>query len=102
MSTQFKGARSILLVDDDPRDVALTLAALKKYRLDSKVVVVNDGAAALDYLYRRGKFETRPGGNPSMVLLDHKMPKVTGLEVLEAMKADEHLKTIPIQLVREH
>src|SRR6185295_6946618 len=61
-----------------------------------KVTVVHDGAEALDYLYRRGKFQWRAGGNPIVVLLDNKMPKISGLEVLKIIKADEHLKIIPV------
>lgn len=88
--------KHILLVEDDPRDVELTLAALKDHNLDYPVFVVHDGAEALDYLYCREKFKTRAGGHPIVVLLDHKMPKVSGLEVLRTMKADEHLKIIPV------
>lgn len=88
--------RHILIAEDDPRDEELTLAALEEYHLANKVFVVHDGAEALDYLYCRGKFKTRTGGNPIAVLLDLKMPKVDGLEVLKIIKADEHLKTIPI------
>lgn len=102
MNTKSERAKKILLVEDDPRDVKMTLAVLDKYHLAGKVVVVNNGAQALDYLYRRGKFEARRGGNPSLVLFDYKMPKVTGLEVLETMRADERLKTIPVQLLSEH
>ncbi len=88
--------KNILLVDDDPRDVELTLAALKEDHLANRVVVADDGEEALDYLYRRGRFKTRAGRNPVVVLLDNKMPKVTGLEVLKIMKADEYLKIIPV------
>src|SRR5882724_4901831 len=88
--------QSILLVEDDPRDVELTLAALEEQHLANRMAVVSDGAEALDYLYRRGKFNLRPGGNPIVILLDNKMPKVSGLEVLKTIKADEHLKTIPV------
>jgi CheY-like chemotaxis protein len=88
--------KNILLVEDDPRDVELTLAALEEHHLANKVAVVGDGAKALDYLYRRGEFKTRVGGNPILVLLDLKMPKVNGLEVLKIIKADEHLKIIPV------
>ena len=89
-------ATSILLVEDDPGDVALTLRALNVLHLDNKVEVVRDGADALDYLYCREQFESRVGGNPLVVLLDNKMPKVTGLEVLKIMKADEDLSMIPV------
>jgi CheY-like chemotaxis protein len=89
-------SKHILLVEDDPRDAEMTLAALAEHHLGNKVFVVHDGAEALDYLYCRGKFNTRTGGNPVVVLLDNKMPKVNGLEVLKTMKTDEHLKVIPV------
>jgi len=96
MDTEIKSIKNILLVEDDPRDMELTLAALGENHLANKVEVVRDGAEALDYLYHRGKFETRPGRNPILMLLDNKMPKVSGLEVLKIVKADEHLKAIPV------
>ena len=96
METEIGNIRYILLVEDDPRDVELTLAALEEHHLANKVLVVHDGAEALDYLFRREKFKARAGGNPIVVLLDLKMPKVNGLEVLKIMKADEHLKMIPV------
>jgi CheY-like chemotaxis protein len=96
MGTEIMHIKNILLVEDDPRDVELTLAALEEHNLANNVAVVDNGAEALDYLYRRGKFEKRPGGNPIVVLLDNKMPKVSGLDVLKTMKADEHLKMIPV------
>ena len=86
----------ILLAEDDPRDVELTLAALEEHNLANKVVVAQDGAEALDYLYRRGQFADRPAGQPVVVLLDLKMPRVDGLEVLRQVKRDAALKTIPI------
>jgi CheY-like chemotaxis protein len=96
MSTESRTINSILLVEDDLRDVELTLAALEEHHLANKVFVVHDGAEALDYLYHRGKFKARSPGNPVVVLLDNKMPKVSGLEVLMKMKADENLKMIPV------
>ena len=87
---------NILLAEDDPRDVELTLAALDEYHLANSVVTVGDGEQALDYLYTRGKFATRSNGNPILVLLDLKMPKVDGLEVLRTIKDDANLRTIPV------
>jgi len=88
--------KRILLVEDDPKDVELTLTALEEYRLANAVDVVRDGAEALDYLYRRRKFQTRDGGNPAVVILDLKLPKVSGLEVLRQVKADAQLSRVPI------
>ena len=88
--------KNILLVEDDSKDVELTLAALEENHLANRIVVLENGEEALDYLYERGKFEKRSGGNPIVVLLDNKMPKVNGLEVLKTIKADEHLKIIPV------
>lgn len=88
--------RNILLVEDDLRDVELTLAALDEHRLANKVQTVHDGAEAMDYLHCRGAFDGRDGGNPIVVLLDNKMPKINGLEVLKAIRADELLRTIPV------
>jgi CheY-like chemotaxis protein len=96
MDTDKLKINSILLVEDDPRDVELTLAALEECDLANKVAVVGNGAEALDYLYCRGKFKSREAGNPILALLDLKMPKVDGLEVLKIIKADEHLKMIPV------
>jgi CheY-like chemotaxis protein len=96
MNNESRSIKNILLVEDDLRDVELTMTALEEHHLANKVFVVHDGAEALDYLYHRGKFTTRTPGNPVVVLLDNKMPKVSGLEVLKTMKADEHLKLIPV------
>jgi len=96
METETIDFKNILLVEDDPRDVELTLTALNEHHLANKVAAVDNGAEALDYLYRRGKFKMRAGGNPIVVLLDNKMPKVNGMEVLKTIKADEYLKTIPV------
>src|SRR5665213_951787 len=86
MNIETTRIKNILLVEDDLRDVELTLAALEEHHLANKVLVVHDGAEALDYLYHRGKFKNRASGNPVVMLLDNKMPKVSGLEVLKAMK----------------
>jgi len=86
----------ILIVEDDPRDVELTLTALEEYNLANEVVVTRDGEEALDYLYCRGSFKMRGGENPAVVLLDLKLPKVDGLEVLQQVKSDEKLKFIPV------
>jgi len=88
--------RHILIAEDDPCDLELTLNALAENNLANHVYTVRDGAEALDYLYCRGKFATRSGGNPVAMLLDLKMPKVNGIEVLKIIKADEYLKTIPV------
>jgi DNA-binding response OmpR family regulator len=84
------------MVEDDPRDVELTLTALAEYNLANEVVVAGDGEEALDYLYCRGNFKTRTSENPAVLLLDLKLPKVDGLEVLQQIKSDEKLKMIPV------
>ena len=86
----------ILLVEDDPRDVELTLTALEEYKLANEVVVTRDGQQALDYLYCRAEFHDRPGDNPAVLLLDLKLPKIDGLEVLQQIKSDERLRMIPV------
>jgi CheY-like chemotaxis protein len=86
----------ILIVEDDPNDVELTLTALADYNLANEVVVARDGQQALDFLYCRGEFSTRATGNPAVMLLDLKLPKIGGLEVLQQVKSDENLKTIPV------
>jgi len=91
--------KRILLAEDNPKDVELTLTALDEHNLANEVVVVNDGAEALDYLYRRGKFSMRADNDPAVVLLDLKMPKVDGLEVLRTIKNDSNLKTIPLVIL---
>jgi CheY-like chemotaxis protein len=84
--------KRILLVEDSANDVELILAALEGNRLANEVVVVRDGEEALDYLYRRGVFRLRMEGNPLVVLLDLKLPKVDGLEVLAQLKSDSEFK----------
>jgi len=86
----------ILLVEDDPRDVELTMTALGEYNLANEVVVARDGEKALDYLYCRGEFSARPNDNPAVLLLDLKLPKVDGLQVLQQIKSDERLKLMPV------
>jgi CheY-like chemotaxis protein len=86
----------ILIVEDDPNDVELTLTALDEYKLANEVVVTRDGEEALDYLYCQGKFNARSNDNPAVLLLDLKLPKRDGLEVLEQIKSDEKLKMIPV------
>jgi CheY-like chemotaxis protein len=86
----------ILLVEDDDRDVELTINALEEYNLANEVVVARDGEEALDYLYCRGKHSARSSDNPAVLLLDLKLPKVDGLEVLRQVKSDEDLKMIPV------
>jgi CheY-like chemotaxis protein len=86
----------ILLVEDDPNDVELTLSALAENGLANEVVVARDGEEALDYLYHRGAYAAREEGNPTVMLLDLKLPKVDGMEILKRVKADPHLKTIPV------
>jgi CheY-like chemotaxis protein len=88
--------RRILLVEDDPKDVELTLTALEEYNLANEVVVARDGAEALDYLYCRGDFVDRPKDNPAVLLLDLKLPKVDGLEVLQQIKSDDNLRMVPV------
>ena len=86
----------ILMVEDDPSDIELTITALEEYNLANEVVVTKDGAQALDYLYCRGEFADRSNENPAVMLLDLKLPKVDGLEVLSQIKSDEKLRMIPV------
>lgn len=85
-----------MLVEDDPKDTELTMTALEEYNLSNEVVVASDGEEALDYLYYRGKFQRRSGENPAVMLLDLKLPKIDGLEVLQRIKTDDNLKLIPV------
>ncbi len=86
----------ILMVEDDPKDVELTMTALEGYNLANEVIVTRDGEEALDYLYRRGKYSTRSSDHSAVILLDLKLPKVDGLEVLRQVKSDDNLKMIPV------
>jgi len=91
--------KRILLVEDSPRDAELILDALEANQLANEVVHVRDGADALDYLYRRGQFADRPDSQPALMLLDLKLPKVDGLEVLRQIKGDDALKIIPVVMM---
>ena len=91
--------KPVLLVEDNELDIELTLEAFKANRLANAVFVLRDGEEALEYLFRRGRFAGRPEGNPILVLLDLKMPKVDGLEVVRRVKGDPKLKTIPVVML---
>ena len=91
--------KRILFCEDDPKDVELTLVALAEYNLANNVDVVRDGQEALEYLRHQGSFEMRGGAHPGVVLLDLKMPKIDGLEVLRQVRGDDELKMIPIVML---
>lgn len=91
--------RPILLVEDNPRDLELTLAALEKCQLANEIVIARDGAEAMDYLLGQGPHAGKDGGNPTVVLLDLKLPKIDGLEVLEKIKKDQKLRHIPVVML---
>ena len=92
-------AKPIVLAEDNPRDAELALAAMEEEHISDKVVLCHDGAEVLDYLYCRGQFKSRLKGNPAVVFLDLKMPKVNGLEVLRTIKADNNLRPIPVVML---
>lgn len=94
-----KDVRPILLVEDNTNDIELTLAALAQCNIANEVVVVRDGAEALDYVYRRGQHAQRPAGDPAVILLDLKLPKIDGLEVLDRLKKDKDQRQIPIVML---
>jgi CheY-like chemotaxis protein len=89
----------ILLAENDPNDVEMTLAALGDHQITHEVVVVSDGAQAMDYLHSHGEFASREPGDPVVVLLDLKMPKLDGLEVLRTMKTNQHFRAIPVVML---
>lgn len=91
--------RPILLVEDNLKDIELTLAALAKCQLANDIVVARDGAEALDYLYCSGQHKNRSPGDPAVVLLDLKLPKVDGLEVLAKIKSDEQTRSVPVVML---
>ncbi len=91
--------RPILLVEDNPNDIELTLIALEKARLANPVVSLRDGAEALDYLRREGQWSERPAENPAVILLDKKLPKIDGHEVLKAVRESDALKRIPVVML---
>ena len=91
-----KTFKRILLAEDDPKDVELTVNALGEHNLANDILIVRDGAEALDYLYRRGAFAQEPNGNPVVILLDLKMPKMDRIQVLRQIKSDKRLQMIPV------
>ena len=91
--------RRILLAEDNANDVELTLAALQSHHVANEIVVVRDGAEALDYLFRRGPYVDRDAEDPGLLLLDLKLPKIDGLEVLRHVKAEPRLRRLPVVLL---
>jgi DNA-binding response OmpR family regulator len=91
--------KPILLVEDDKRDLELTLVALERSQLANEVIVLRDGAQALDYLMREGEFKDREEGSPAVMLLDLKLPKVNGLEVLQKVRATSSLRSMPVVML---
>lgn len=98
--TPFNGVVDLLLVEDNPRDAELMLRAIQSHKLANPILVLEDGAEALDFLFGRGAFAGRPPGQrPKVILLDLKLPKVSGLEVLRQIKAEPELASIPVVVV---
>ncbi len=91
--------KPILLVEDNPKDLELSLLALERSNLANEVVTVRDGAEAIDYLFRQGEYQSRPEGNPAVVLLDLKLPKIDGIEVLQRVRSVDHLRSIPVVML---
>ena len=91
--------KRILLVEDDPNDIELTMTALSEHNLANDVVIVRDGVEALDYVYRRGAYARRAEGNPVVMLLDLKLPRLGGIQVLKQVKTDPQLSTLPVVIL---
>jgi CheY-like chemotaxis protein len=91
--------KRILLVEDDPKDIELTLSALEEYNLANDIMTVRDGVEALDYLYRRDEFALLPAGHPVVILLDLKMPRLDGVQVLRQLKSDEQMRFVPVVIL---
>ncbi|MCF8356786.1 MAG: response regulator [Melioribacteraceae bacterium] len=91
--------RTILLAEDNPQDVELTLEALSTHNLANNVIVVKDGVDAMEYLRYEGEYKSRPKGDPAVLLLDIKMPRMDGIEVLHSIRSDEKLKTLPVVML---
>jgi CheY-like chemotaxis protein len=91
--------KTILLAEDNPKDVELTLEALSEHNLANNVVVVNDGVEALDFLRCEGKYKDRKNEFPAVLLLDIKMPRMDGIELLEIIRSDKRLKTLPVVML---
>ncbi|MDP2182020.1 MAG: response regulator [Actinomycetota bacterium] len=94
-----RDVRTILLAEDSPKDAELTMTALEQHNLANKVVWVRDGAETLDYMYRRGEYANRERGNPAVILLDLKMPKVDGMQALRTIRNDPDLKMTPVVIL---
>lgn len=91
--------KTILLVEDNPRDVELTIEALTENNLANNVVAVNDGVEAMEYLRYQGRYQQRKKGMPAVLLLDIKMPRMDGIEVLQAIRSDDRLKALPVVML---
>jgi CheY-like chemotaxis protein len=91
--------RTILFAEDNPRDTELTLEALADHNLANNVIVVKDGVETMDYLQREGKYKQRKPGNPAVLLLDIKMPRMDGIEVLRAIRSNNELKMLPVVML---